>query len=288
MQEIQSEDIREMKCYRHPGARPGAAENESQKRQWPARKCASARRGKPAEPWLLCPHERSQSNSVCRREAPVRPLRWRAPESPGRQAATRKRRACAEKRRSLKRSLCCRRTATPRAARFSARPRMCLSASSSVPSLHLHVGGIRGGEYGWLIHRLHRRRTDAELARVHDLEHVDIFLVAAEVRLEKRGVIVMEFAARIPPAPPVGAVPDFVHIIALHELAARRNGSFHQQVSPLASVHAEPDCNHVAGVHVAGERLEIVNDPVAHLLRRQAVVVAGDVERELVVLEILL
>src|SRR5205823_8005243 len=128
-------------------------------------------------------------------------------------------------------------------------------------------------------------RTDPELAGIHDLEQVNVFLVAIEISLEEGRVVVMEFAAREPEAPPVSLGVQLVNTIARDELRSRWNRIFHQQVTPVAAVHAQPYGNHIAGVDLALKRLKVVGDSFALLLRRQPVVVTGDIQGELVVLE---
>src|SRR4029453_12324645 len=56
---------------------------------------------------------------------------------------------------------------------------------ASPDSLHLQELAFRGRQILRLVHRLHARRTDPELARVHDLHQVEMLhLFAAEVLLE--------------------------------------------------------------------------------------------------------
>src|SRR5262245_13282451 len=120
---------------------------------------------------------------------------------------------------------------------------------SNEPLLHLQEGSVRGGEHGWLVHGLHRGRTDAEFAGVYDLEQVNVFLVTFEIRLEESRVVVMELTAREPESPPIRLLLQFIKVITLDKLSAGGNGIFHQQVAPIAAVHAETYGNHVTGVN---------------------------------------
>src|SRR5579859_373569 len=154
--------------------------------------------------------------------------------------------------------------------------------------LYLHGGGIGRGDDRGLVHRLNRGGTDAELARIDDLEQVNIFLVAAEIGLEKGGMVIVKFAAGKPVAPPGRLLFQLVQRILLDEFGPGRNRVFNQEILPVAAIHAQMYGNHVSGVDIALKRLQIINNFFFFLLRGQAIVIAGDVQGELVALEELL
>ena len=107
---------------------------------------------------------------------------------------------------------------------------------------------------------MNRGRTDAEGARIDDLEQVHIFLVAAEILLEEGGVVVVELAAGEPVSPPRGFLLQFVERVFLDELRACGNRVFDQQVSPVAAVDAEMHGDYVPGMDIARERLQVIDD----------------------------
>ena len=130
------------------------------------------------------------------------------------------------------------------------------------------------------------RGADGELAGVDYLEQVDVLAAAVEVGIEEGCAVVVEFLAREPVGPPVGLVVEGIEAGVGQELSACWNGVLGQQIFPTGAVDGQFYGHYIAYVDRALERSQVVGDGVGGfgLVLLENVVVAGDIEREFLLL----